>query len=449
MARRTEYPPHPLGRLVAAQRHNALRDPIDPKLPHHVRNYLADVKGKLTRIDVANIAACIAESGATKIRRVTISKEDVESVELKKYEGDDETLYWILRGSLISHEDAAELLNNQSLRVGSENVAGINSHLITGDVRQRYAAAEFGPLACAALSIRKSWTTWVDVVSAGPGGFGRDELQLQILRAPKVLDPEDAQFNSLAVDIKRDWKRRKSETSDNPTVAIKSISVTTKPDLDERPILDVKFVRSFYRFNCAAKGPGGLRFRWEQLISQDDPKNVLTHLTSGVGVVVNVVCARDDSIVIGQRQNVSFRRDEFDVAVVEGIRPTANVNRLGRIDLFAVVRRALDEELGLKYSQVAIGRDSESLIKDLRVVGFGVDLRYYQYNFLCNVVLDAEFSDVAAMWTHAVDRRENKKLYHWPADLEEVIQRIRVSDIWSAGMACLMRTSDYWHAADE
>lgn len=450
MARRTEYPPHPLGRLVAAARYAALRDPIGPEIPQSVRNHLADVKQNyLTRIDAAIIADCIAESGTSNIKRVTITADDIASAELKKYEGDDEKLYWIFRGCLIPHEDALELLNNPGLKFGSANIAGRNAHLILGDVRRRYAAAEFGSLAHATLSIEKFWTTWVDVVTAGTGGFREDELQLHLLSKPKILKPTDTQFNSLAVDIAREWERRNSDISDNPTIAIKKIFEKNKPDADERPILNIEFVRSSYRFNSAAKGPRGAQFRWEQLCSQEDPKDVLTHLTSGVGVAVNIVCARDNSIVIGQRQNVNFRRDEFDVAVVEGIRPTANVNRLGRIDLSGVVRRALDEEIGLKYSQIALKREPGTLIKDLRVVGFGVDLRYYQYNFLCNVILDAEFSDVSAMWAYATDRKENKKLHSWPAVLKDVIQRMKTNDIWSSGVACLIRTSDYWSLEEQ
>lgn len=446
MARKPDFPPHPVGRLVASRRYSVLADflpqDIHPDVKFYINNLNRDYMSRSDLADIANLTL-EKESNKSNLKRISISEEDITKLERDGKFNIDDKIYWILRATLIPHADALSILENLG-RSGSISTTTLkNVHLVDGPVAFKYAEAEFGPLMNAATVIRGLRTTWVDVVTAGPGGFREDELRLKCHREPKCIRPHDPDFQSVALKVARHWKESKSSTDDNPSLALKHISVNKKPDFDERPILNIDFVRSSYRYNTVAKGPDGARFRWEQLQEQDDPKDPLVHLSSGIGVAINVVCVRDNKIAIGQRLKVNFRRNEFDVAAVEGIRPTADVNARGHVDLFSAVKRALDEEVGLKHAVVALKREPAGIIEDIKILGFGVDLRYYQYNFLCTVKLDVSFSDLQNLWTHAPDRHENRKMHPLENSVDSAMEFVKSNNIWSSGIAALVKSFDF------
>jgi hypothetical protein len=444
MARKPEFPPHPIGRLVASTRYSALLAPLSDDISPEVRTLLGNLrKDFLSREDVAQIANLLTECEPPRIKRARIVVEDVARIERSGDTPEIEKIYWILRGCLVSHSDALVLLENPGLPSGLSNLSGTNAHLINGDVRLRYAGAEFGALITGTIAIHGLRTTWVDVASAGVGGFQADELILRVAQTPKCIRPPDFAFQSAANAVVRRWQATGLNNTDNPTLAIKRIRIQDKPDYEERKILQIDFVRSSYRYDAIAKGPDGARFRWERLQEQEDAGDVLTHLSSGVGVAVNVTCLRDQTLVIGQRLNVNFRRGDFDVAAVEGIRPTANVSPTGILDLVGVVRRSLDEEIGLKHAKMALNRKPDEVLRQIKIFGFGVDLRYYQYNFLCSATLDASFADVEQLWGYAKDRSENKRLYPWPADREKAVILAKTNNIWSSGLVCLLKSFEY------
>jgi len=104
--------------------------------------------------------------------------------------------------------------------------------------------------------------------------------------------------------------------------------------------------------------------------------------------------------------NETFRKGEFDIVVVEGIRPTADVAE-GKIDVQAVARRALTEEFGFGRGQPP--EVWSSLLNRLVVLEFGVDLEYYQWNLLVFADTKLSFAETDGMWRKAKDRKREHR----------------------------------------
>lgn len=105
-------------------------------------------------------------------------------------------------------------------------------------------------------------------------------------------------------------------------------------------------------------------------------------LSQGVGIVLTVVTADEKIVLTRRRADTGIRPNELDVSVVEAIDPyqdaveNSNGEQHSRktIDLYKVAIRGLKQELGMVAS-----RDQ------IHLLGFGVDLEYYQWNIIGTV----------------------------------------------------------------
>jgi hypothetical protein len=152
-------------------------------------------------------------------------------------------------------------------------------------------------------------------------------------------------------------------------------------------------------------------------------------LASGVGIAGTLYCDGGKSIVCTQRsENETFRSNEFDTSVVEGIAPTRDkdLQENGLIYPELVLRRAFKGELGSPIE------DIESYI-----YGYGVDLEYYQWNFLGFGVTNISFEEVVAHWQMADEKFETRQLLRVPADPTSVARFCSDHRIWSCGIASL------------
>ena len=84
--------------------------------------------------------------------------------------------------------------------------------------------------------------------------------------------------------------------------------------------------------------------------------------------------------------------------MVEGINPKLDAREAGSDVLIAdVARRGVHHELGLAYDDFSV-----------RIHGFGLDLEYYQWNFICSAQTHLAFDDVKLAWQTAVEKWETR-----------------------------------------
>lgn len=426
-------PPSRLGRLLVALRRSvatrALSLDADPEFRRQAKR-LGDVP--LSRNEAAN--------WVYEITGVQVSPDQLKRIEVGNQSDPSSTLLAaVLRAYGLSNNEISYIQNDKNLL----SIGGSNPHLINQWAMRSLSIGEFGPTICDALKISDFTSTWIEVEKAAPGGFVGDEIKTII----HDFEPDrPASFSQLADAAYLQNEARKKlgarGWSDNETLCLADITGEIANDFEERQSIILHFNKSRYRYNVISKQEAGAPFRWIELQKAKHPLRPKAFLASGVGVCINVICNDRKSIVIGQRSNdETFRKGEYDVAVVEGIRPTGDIID-GAINFHSVVHRALSEEIGL--NKVQPERSIESMIRRLEIFEIGCDIEFYQWNLLAFADLDLSFDEIYRAWQKAKDRKENQTLRPIPFSREDVLELCATVPIWSSGMACAIRTFDYY-----
>lgn len=473
MARKTNMPPTPLGRFIAAMRGHACAMAATRDIPPYVRDLINELPllghpKVLRRQDVETLAAAIyqEERRSRPERDVPfkrskddprdyhpVTEVDISNLEHGRSRLGREKLYWALRGVLLSDSEADFVLKNDNFIHGIGALPNRNSHIFEENLESTGVGynsllllGEYGPIIHQAMrfSFGNRWfkTVWITTESGTKGRFEPSELFLKIDdRAVKVPPKMAEEASKLAAQWEEQRRSGAHVASNNSTLSLSSLTSTAADEEAERSTLVAHFARSFYANNAVAKGPLGAVERWQELQKLEYPPEPAEHLASGVGVAICVFCDGGKKIVLGQRSlRETFRKGEFDIAVVEGIRPTANVSPDRLIDLYGVLYRALDEELGTDRCQQEFGRPLKDLILDAAIFEVGLDMKFYQWNFLAYVVTSLKFHEVEQLWHRAKDRKENQRLTSIPATRDDAARFLIEHNIWSCGCACMLHS---------
>jgi hypothetical protein len=150
------------------------------------------------------------------------------------------------------------------------------------------------------------------------------------------------------------------------------------------------------------------------------PIPVLAH---GIGVAL-LGFTDDNQVILTRRRNEARARPgERDITVVEGM--DAQQDRLpsDQLDAYATAVRGCWEELGVRVSY-----------DDVRFLGFGVDMAYYQWNVLGTVDLHYSADEVIDRYLfHAKDRFEGR-LEPVPATPVQVFEALRREHAWDTAV---------------
>jgi TIR domain len=116
-------------------------------------------------------------------------------------------------------------------------------------------------------------------------------------------------------------------------------------------------------------------------------------LANGVGVVLLAFTDDDKAILTRRRESSRARPGQRDVSVVEGIHAVHDASGSSRVDAYLTAVRACREELGVSVTN-----------NDVRLLGFGVDIKYYQWNFFG--IVDLRCTSDEAMELHAMNAKD-------------------------------------------
>lgn len=146
-------------------------------------------------------------------------------------------------------------------------------------------------------------------------------------------------------------------------------------------------------------------------------------LANGVGVLLLAFTDDNKVILVRRRLQSQARPGERDVSVVEGINVDHDSVAAGSLSVYAAGRRGCLEELGVEVRADAI-----------QVLGFAVDMAYYQWSFLGLVDLKHTADEVVTLHNlHAKDRWEGK-LEVVDADPLVVFDILRRDQSWDLGL---------------
>ncbi|MEV6346321.1 hypothetical protein [Actinoplanes sp. NPDC051851] len=159
-------------------------------------------------------------------------------------------------------------------------------------------------------------------------------------------------------------------------------------------------------------------------------------LSNGIGIAL-LVFTDDDRVVLSRRRQSSRARPgERDVTVVEGLHAHRDLRGSGRLDVYQAAIRGCMEELG-----VSVRAD------DVRVLGFGVDMQFYQWNFLGLVRLRGTAAELFE--AHAISARDRweGRLESFPADPELVFSRLGQDGAWDTALVTAFLAFSHVHGA--
>lgn len=431
--RAIKRPPSRIGRLLVALRESVGRRVLDSNAdPAFIK--------KARTLKHAGISRREAVIWVYEITGYQVNEEDIRRAEVgSQIKSPEKLLKWLLTAYGLTTEEVSEILSDANLN----SIGGANPHLLASWRMRNLAFGEFGPTIHDAFRVGDYVSTWVESEKASSGGFKATEIITHI-EADEADKPP--LFEKLASDALAQNELRKQKGirgwSDNKTLCLAAITDHIADDEEERRSISLHFQQSHYRYNVIAKQEAGAEFRWRALQESRFPIQPVPYLASGVGICINVICDDGKSIIVGQRSNdETFRKGEFDIAVVEGIRPSGDVVN-GNIDITSVAHRALSEELGL--NKAVKDKSVEELIERLVIFEFGCDLEFYQWNFLAFAEVKLDFETIYSAWQKAKDRKENQTLRKIPFNRDEVERFVQERAIWSAGMACALRSFDYY-----
>ncbi len=155
----------------------------------------------------------------------------------------------------------------------------------------------------------------------------------------------------------------------------------------------------------------------------DGVRRPLPFLANGVGIAL-LAFSDDGKVLLAHRRMESRARPgECDVSVVEGIDTSLDSGGSGKLDVYATAVRGCREELGVDISS-----------RDVSILAFGVDMAYYQWNFMGMVDIKLTANEIISQHSlHAKDRWEGR-LEQVNLDAVTVFGRMRQDKIWDCGL---------------
>ncbi|WP_422734430.1 hypothetical protein ACN26Y_05670 [Micromonospora sp. WMMD558] len=146
-------------------------------------------------------------------------------------------------------------------------------------------------------------------------------------------------------------------------------------------------------------------------------------LANGIGVTI-LAFTDDAKVILAQRRPTARARPgQRDLSIVEGIHSDHDSIGGGRLSILNTAIRGCWEELGVRASA-----------EDFKFLAFGVDMRFYQWNFFGLANLGHTSEQIARLHSiHAKDRWEGK-LQFVDADPGQVFERLRQDGTWDTAL---------------
>jgi transcriptional regulator with XRE-family HTH domain len=302
-----------------------------------------------------------------------------------------------------------------------------NYHLVRGnDAKLQELEHRFGPAGRQGLQVGGFVTTWLQYDTCDDARYEPHLVGGVILDEELMLPKPFIILRDQLLRENAERKKRGQKSFHNgPSLCLSRFFAGNTDDGDERSVLKCFFKRSEYANNKTAKGVNGAALRYEALRDWRFLNQPIEFLSSGVGNALMLFTDGGDSAIFVKRSEFEeFRSGDFDVAVVEGIHPTKDVAAEGIIDVYAAARRGYLEECGIDIP-----------LDDIKLIGFGNDLEYYQWNLLGYAVSEVSSSDLIKYWHGAEDRKESEDMFAIASDPVSVLSFCRDRAVWGSGLA--------------
>jgi len=301
------------------------------------------------------------------------------------------------------------------------------------------ASARFG------MSLGETLSLWSGVLGDGKTALKNKDVQMSFDRDAEIILPPSIEL--LVARTLQEQAAGKHTFKNNSVLTIFDASWFPFEGEDERPGINLSLGKTSYALLYALRHTEkGQQFLSETLDDWEPKQEIDPVLGQGLGVSVAIL-SNDGHFIFGRRfSKIGARAEEIDTGAVEGLGLMDVVDNnntgIGNIDIQAVMERAANEEFGITNSK----------IKSLKILGFGFDIGWSQWNFigLCETDLtgkeiQARHRSVASQRaeykeTHAV-KSDPDILFNWLADEPRAI--------WSCGLGTIFYAMVHLHGIDK
>ncbi|MFC9430887.1 translation initiation factor 2 [Streptomyces sp. NPDC056987] len=260
-------------------------------------------------------------------------------------------------------------------------------------------------------------------VFEGDGTRPISEENMRVRYVPeRVRFPEDVGRWRREIEEEQARKEAAGEPHlwNNPRFAVERLAIA-RTDIAEDPVATLTLRDAdYYDFlttsvNLERAREDGQTLR-EQYIDGRDPLGAPAFMFCSFGVNVAVETGRDHKMLFSHRSSrvAGPNSSKWNSSANEGLARDHDLSADGRVNLHAVARRALREELAVQGSDAV----------DLELLGFGLDVRNNQWAaFFRAVLTDLTEEDLRARWSRGVeDKWEHDGHAFVPADPASVLR---------------------------
>lgn len=289
------------------------------------------------------------------------------------------------------------------------------------------------------------------VICGGSGEFSYDKDAVQVRYDDSYFElPEELKLLRSEIENREQQKKEQGLKHMYNTYQVALTNAfQTNTDIIEKPYPVLHFKKSdYYNFQATVgsldthilSSGETIREKYINKAIQDIhlPSPILSQ---GIGIVLTVVTADERIVLTRRRQDTGIRPNELDVSVVEAIDPYQDAtddsngveNKYKTIDLYKAACRGLKQELGLVVKP-----------EQIHLLGFGVDLDYYQWNIIGMVETELTSSQVLEKKSSGIHGlNELSMLEFIQHDHIKVAELIRDQQIWSTAQIALYWTMVY------
>jgi len=291
------------------------------------------------------------------------------------------------------------------------------------------------------IEIGENLTLWYRFAGNGMAPISPADISLQLDRSLGETLHLSPRVEQLVRQVLHERDQGKHTFENNPLLTIFSGKAFPPIGIDERDGVELKLGATDYAICYALRRTEEGRKYFRALVNDWTPEKPFDPIIAqGLGVNVAIV-SNDEQMIFGRRfENAGARPQELDVGAVEGF-ALKDFDAAGRAEVPDVMVRGVSEEYGISTEQLT----------DIKVLGFGYDLQWAQWNFLGLARVDVPAQKIRRRHKGlAVHGLEYIDTIAVPATPNEVFEGLshEPKGIWSCGLATAYYALVHLHGAD-
>ncbi len=293
---------------------------------------------------------------------------------------------------------------------------------------------------CFTLGDRR--TDWLVIDGDGSEAYSPEEVRCRLDPAPLSLPPE-IQERRRQIESREIAKGESGLPGqwNGPMVALRRYSIRRTADRERLGVTLTFSETDYFTFQATVMSldcpmtPGGPTLRERYLPTDERCAEPVPFLAVGFGVGLAIVTQDNQLILTRRHDHVGARAGELDVSVVEGVHPVLDrATSSSGPDLYRTAIRGAAEELGIDLAA-----------DDLYFLGFGVDLKYYQWNMLGFGRSHLTAAEIVARRSRGSGGKwEARRIEFVEFELHTVLRVLRDETMWSPASCAI-----YWALVKE